>query len=462
MNNHKETNEEVELVRELEEKCNLSGLAGKKMTENNSLDNTEEFEDAVPSEPENGRISGGSNESAFSSSAGFCSGSEDVSQSSLNELANTTSSSSSGRSSVNKENQPLTSEIKLLNPNCNIVPARAEAREIIEKVRVRILNELNDAKQQSSEEPLYDELDLEEFKKPLPNHNELEKSLAFRMMSRYLHFAIILNKDDDETDDSFEKKIEKDITHAVDSTKELLKMRQQYQICHTKPDTFAKEFYILSGIFPFGHDKNHTPVLYVRAYAHRRWSHKVDESFRRYVVWQINQITKTYSDAKVNKTVGFTGIEKDGSFGLCFDCINVSYACLDMDFLRFLVKVLVNYYPSYCRYALCVDLPWLFRSVWKLVKSWLPVESQNTVQLITGKQLLEYIDEDQIPNSIRINSMKASEKPIMNKHKLPQNWEAISGIEEFAKDLNIGNNEMKQFKSHVEKIRKEYEQLGAV
>lgn len=337
---------------------------------------------------------------------------------------------------------------KQLNVHSNLIPETNQANQAVNTIRVKFLESL--AKQCSE---LFEDCDISELHRELPPPGRQEQSLAFRWISRFLN------------QEQFRKGelSEKEVAEAVEKLGEFLKFRSHYQVPRTKPDHFCQEFFLMYGIFPFGYDRQHLPVLYTRANVHRRWSHKLDESFRRYVAWQVDLMTKSFSGARVQKTIGRSGIEKDGSFGICFDCVNVSYSCVDMDFLRFIVKLLVNCYPTYCRYALCVDLPWLFRSVWQLVRSWLPEEAQDTVQLITSKQLVEYIDEEQIPCSIKtsneVDRQNVSEK---RKHKVPENYESIRNFQEFAKDLKLSSSEMKSFKTHMEKVLKQYRELGAL
>jgi len=435
--------EETALVRELRENCRLDQNSQAHPCKNN---NDEDFENeytinTINAQSQSGRISGGSDESAF------LSGSEA-------DLSSDAHLSSGRSSAINRESSPENqslSEIKLLNSNSNLIPEAETVSAIIDEVRVKFLDSI---KKDTESEKLYDVSDVKELDKPLEPAGQQEQGLAFRLISRFLNLKKISAK-------GLESR-EKEIDEALENLKELLKFRHHYQLSTVLPDQFSREFYILSGMFPFGHDRQNIPVLYLRARIHRRWSRGLDESFRRYVAWQVNQMTKSYSGARIEKSIGLDGIAKDGSFGICFDCLHVSYSCLDMDFLRFLVRVLVQHYPTYCRYSLCVDLPWLFRSVWKLVRSWLPEEAQNTVQLITAKELTNYIAEDQIPNCITFNDLKRDDKPASGKHKLPENWDSIKAIDDLANDLNMGQNEIKQFKSHVEKVRKEYEQLGAL
>lgn len=463
--------DEVDLVREMQARCEINQQQRKghqkSTTNNNSNNNDDDFESPYGAEGDSGRVSGGSQESAFISESDS---DERGSQEGLDSTSSTSSSSDSsnslsGRSSAN--GQSRLENIKVLNTHSNLVPEMTEALDLVDQVRLRFLNYLDEFESSVELNELYDGKDIEELRKPLPPVKEQEQSLAFRLISRYLNLSQLLMSSD-AGGKANNKELggaaarDKALNGALESLKELLKFRKHYELIQVSPDQFSKEFYLLSGIFPFGHDRQHLPVVYLRARVHRRWSTALDETFRRYVAWQIDRLTKSYHGAKVRKTIGLRGIEKDGSFGICFDCLHVSYSCLDMEFLRFLVRLLVNYYPTYCRYALCVDLPWLFRSVWKLVRSWLPEDAQNTVQLITSKQLTDYIDESQIPNSMKINDLKSSEKPANGKHQFPNDWESIKGIEELGKELNLNANEIKQFKSHAEKVSSEYKQLGAI
>jgi hypothetical protein len=466
------------LLRKQKRFSNNNGNNNDENYKNNYEANNDDHDDVSGTSPtcdnrsSNGRLSrnsgSGTNESAFSSASSEGEDSEtNETDRSLSSAAS--QSSSSGRSSASQcvDSSASTmlpsnesngeNNVKQLNTVCNLTPVNQFARDLAEQVRSRFVESLR-----ADSDDKYEQADLDELNNTLSEApiDHMEQILSFRLISRFLNFKQIkeLHADQERNQEAISKALDE----AVAKLKELLLFRHQYRLTNVLDDQFCKEIHMLHGIFPFGCDKNNLPVLYLRARVHRRWSRELDESFRRYVAWQVNLITKSYSGATVKQSIGKNGIEKDGSFGICFDCLNVSYSCVDMDFLGYLVKLLVNYYPTYCRYALCVDLPWLFRSVWKMVRSWLPEDARNTVQLITSKQMLDFIDEDQIPNSIKVNDLAPADKPDNLKHKLPNNIETIRGIEEFAKDLNLSSSEVKQFKAHVEKVRKEYERMGAI
>jgi len=41
-----------------------------------------------------------------------------------------------------------------------------------------------------------------------------------------------------------------------------------------------------------------------------------------------------------------------------------------------------------------------FLAAWKIIKSWLPTETQNTVIFVDEKTILQYITRDQISNEV--------------------------------------------------------------
>ena len=425
-----------------------------KMSEEGMRNEERKLEADLNEAASGGRLSGGSGGSGAESEA-FSSSEEDGgSQSDQLELelelgsesgeGCSASSPSSGRSTAD-----LSDSFKQLNTTSNMVPETKEALALVEEVRVRFLDCL-EANQRT-----IDAVDLEELRgAQLVDPSEQEQSLSFRWISRFLNFQSLLSKRDSDR--------EREIGEAVEKLGELLQFRSNYRLNDIGLDHFCKEIYHLHGIFPFGLDRNNLPVLYLRSRVHRRWSHRLDEAFRRYVAWQVDLMSKSHRGARVLKSASGSALEKDGSFGIVFDCHNVSYSSLDMDFLKFLVKLLVQHYPTYCRYSLCLDLPWLFRSVWRLVRSWLPEEARNVVQIITARELTEFVPEDQIPNSVRWNDLPAERKSPKQRHRYPDDFDSLRGLDELASELGLSPAEVKQFRGHLDKVLREYQQLGAV
>lgn len=270
---------------------------------------------------------------------------------------------------------------------------------------------------------------------------------------------------------------------SVKALEDLFNWRRSIGLRDWDDATFPVEFYTMNGMFICGLDKQNMPVMYMRAKAHRQWTPKLDELFKNFVAYQVNKITKLFhyeddeNDNSKQQQVESNEIIADrGTFTVCFDCRGATYSSLDMDFLRFLVKLLVNYYPQSCKYAIVVDLPWIFRSVWRLVKTWLPADCQETVKFVPIKQLIEFIEADNIPACMQATPATNSNNNIDNnnnlsakdnhKHQkestaqsnilLPK-WEVSWPIPDKCKsvtefDVGLSQSQLKALMAHIEKL----------
>lgn len=60
-----------------------------------------------------------------------------------------------------------------------------------------------------------------------------------------------------------------------------------------------------------------------------------------------------------------------------------------------------DYYPEQMGVSLIVNAPWSFTAVWSVVRGWLDEKTRAKIKIVGGKpikELLNYIDEDNIPD----------------------------------------------------------------
>jgi len=63
--------------------------------------------------------------------------------------------------------------------------------------------------------------------------------------------------------------------------------------------------------------------------------------------------------------------------------------------LPFILQGKENIFIREIRNYLCI-----FLAAWRIIKSWLPTETQNTVIFVDEKTILQYITRDQISNEV--------------------------------------------------------------
>ena len=91
--------------------------------------------------------------------------------------------------------------------------------------------------------------------------------------------------------------------------------------------------------------------------------------------------------------------EKDNNkLTLIFDCTDAELSNVDNDLLMFIISLLRNYYPIILNTVLVYELPSILNYVLKLVHSWLPEDHQKCIDVITKKELNDYVEVDQLPD----------------------------------------------------------------
>lgn len=446
----------IEDKRRLETKIDGLGENLKETSNNNDLNFESEYSFAKPAN-DSGRVSGASEESTFSSNQSDFSSYDSQSDDEYN--------SASERSSILIERSCSNSVRDFRSPIEEFL-CDQKIVQFVEDVRRKFLADLDEESRESCEKA-----DLDEMSTTI-DIKRRDLSLAYRLIARFVDHDVMQKLSEGE--DPMSKKMvqlrEDEIKKTVNSLLELLKYRHRFRLSEAKPTDFSREFYLLNGIFTFGHDKQGIPILYISAQVHRRWPKRLDDMFRRYIAWQLDLITNSshhgfesvYKLSNSQSSMSEPKSDRSGSFVMCFDCNQITYASIDMDFLKFLVILLLNYYPKFCRYCLVKDNPWIFKSIWTLVKTWLPEDAKKNVHMVTAKQLADFIDVDQIPNSMRVNDFKCDQPSEKGKFRYPKNWSSLKDIEMMAEELSLTDDEVAKFKAHVRKVRDEYKKLGAL
>lgn len=70
----------------------------------------------------------------------------------------------------------------------------------------------------------------------------------------------------------------------------------------------------------------------------------------------------------------------------------------NFDILRFCLEVLRDYFPMSLKYILVVDIPWILKAFWTMVKTWLPRNSKNMIKFTSRAEITNYIAAENLPD----------------------------------------------------------------
>lgn len=172
---------------------------------------------------------------------------------------------------------------------------------------------------------------------------------------------------------------------------------------YRKDSDFPAEFYQVGTLFAYLPDKEQNNVIIARLRSNKRdptGSTIVDKLVKNYFVFQFEKIVSQYPNRGIN---------------LIFDCYNASLSNVDLGMARYIINVLNNYYSGTVFFSLLAELvfivallgvisnvclyelPWIFNTVWGLVKSWLDDDSKRIVRFLSAKDITDVIDPGHLP-----------------------------------------------------------------
>lgn len=170
-----------------------------------------------------------------------------------------------------------------------------------------------------------------------------------------------------------------------DATKmiiEALKWRKSEGIRDLKATYFPEDFFKISQMFIYAKDKENNLTVYFRVKYVVKTTELVPimKKFGNYILYLMDELTDGNGITCVVDFQG-TGIQN-----------------AEIDLLSYAIHIVIAYFPTGINHILLVDLPWVLRAVWGLAKAWVPENRRKLVSFITRKQLLDYIDVENIPD----------------------------------------------------------------
>lgn len=173
---------------------------------------------------------------------------------------------------------------------------------------------------------------------------------------------------------------------------EAFKWRKSFGVNSFDPLSVPKEFYLVAGFLLYLPAKDGTETLYFRGKVHR----KIDILEPHIKNLLVNCIDRV--DAAAGKEFGWT---------IILDCRGTGYENLDLHMLLFVLSFPRKYYPNGCKTVLVYGLPWILNWFANLAIKFIPQETMNKIKFInTFDQLLEYVDEDNIPDFLGGKAIK--------------------------------------------------------
>jgi hypothetical protein len=104
---------------------------------------------------------------------------------------------------------------------------------------------------------------------------------------------------------------------------------------------------------------------------------------------------------QVIETIKSMFTEHADTANIIFDMRDFSLKNMDYAAVKFILKCIQNYYPDSLGFILIHKAPWIFATVWDIIKNWIDPDVANKISFTRNdKDLLQFIDPDQIAKDL--------------------------------------------------------------
>ncbi|CAF3782356.1 unnamed protein product [Rotaria socialis] len=160
--------------------------------------------------------------------------------------------------------------------------------------------------------------------------------------------------------------------------------RKQNNIYDVSLDQFPATYLERRAIYYKNHDINNHRLLHyvVRTFNKGELD---NEMVKRFMAYNFEEHIRTYPGQRIV---------------ILFDMTDTGLRHLDYDLVKFVISALLYYFPGLLSYFLVYKLPFILQAAWKLIKTWMPTETQNAVKFVDEKTITQYVALDQLSKAM--------------------------------------------------------------
>ncbi|XP_058458227.1 motile sperm domain-containing protein 2-like [Malaya genurostris] len=139
--------------------------------------------------------------------------------------------------------------------------------------------------------------------------------------------------------------------------------------------------YVHEGMmFPRGKDIDGKTLFIYRSRLYTRGSRNLDDMKRVFLYWLERLIREA----------------NDDYLTFMFELTDAGLSNVDMDYTRYIITTLKNYYPYSLNYILVYDLPWILNATFHIIKKLLPAKAVDRLKNINNKSIRDYVSEESL------------------------------------------------------------------
>ena len=171
------------------------------------------------------------------------------------------------------------------------------------------------------------------------------------------------------------------IENTVNLVFSAFKWRKEFGVNDISEEDLDPELLDKGSLYYHNRDKMGCKLLVFSIRKHSRDARKV-EGMKKMLIYILEKLDSEEAGKRIT---------------IIFDSEAAGLGNMDLELVKFLIHVLINFYPNFVNKILVFEMPWILNTAWKMIKSLLPPPAVARIKFVNKANIKNLISVSQLP-----------------------------------------------------------------
>eukprot|EP00092_Neocalanus_flemingeri_P014777 GFUD01015947.1.p1 GENE.GFUD01015947.1~~GFUD01015947.1.p1 ORF type:complete len:237 (-),score=82.30 GFUD01015947.1:28-738(-) len=152
--------------------------------------------------------------------------------------------------------------------------------------------------------------------------------------------------------------------------------RKKFGVENISEDTINKAVLERGEVYSYGRDKEGCKLLVICVRKHVKDAQNSEDG-KKHFVMMLENLEKEEPEKKIT---------------IMFDSEGAGIRNMEIEAIQFLINTIMHYYPNFVSKIIVYNMPWILGTIWKLVKTFLPVKAVEMIKFLDKSSIQEFIE----------------------------------------------------------------------
>ena len=170
------------------------------------------------------------------------------------------------------------------------------------------------------------------------------------------------------------------LENTVNLVVNTFKWRKQFGVHEISENVLDKKIMEKGALYSRNRDRDGCKILVFCIRKHVKDPEKM-QRMKEFFVYMLDRLEREENGRKIT---------------IIFDSESAGLANFDIEIVRFVIQVLIGYYPNFVNKILVYEMPWILNTAWKIIKSLLPAPAVARIKFVSKSSIEQLVSPDNL------------------------------------------------------------------